>query len=299
MLKVVISEALNAAATPLEHGIEVVEDATLWSRRDHLQEQLADAAGLIVRNQTIVDTELLASAPRLRAVGRLGAGLDNIDVSALRERSIALVHGGGLNARAVAEYVIGAALTLAHRLAQSDREVRAGQWRRHVGFELRGRTLGVVGLGATGAEVCRLGLALGMRVLGFDPQVAPPPEVETVTLDQTLRRSQVLSLHVPLTAATRGLLDAERLALLPPDAIVVNAARGGVVDEAALAEALRAGRLGGAALDVRPQEPPTTDPLRDLDQVLLTAHLAGLTSESQQAIAGHVLRGVREAVLAG
>ena len=298
-MKVVISEALNAAATPLAPGIEVIEDPTLWSRRDALCDQLADAAGLIVRNQTAVDTELLAHAPRLRAVGRLGAGLDNIDVAALRERSISLVHGGGLNARAVAEYVIGAALTLAHRLAQSDREVRAGHWRRHVGFELGGRTLGVVGLGATGAEVCRLGLALGMRVLGFDPQVAPPPDVEAVTLDQILRRSDVLSLHVPLNGATRDLLDAERLALLPPGAIVVNAARGGVVDEAALAAALRSGRLGGAALDVRPQEPPRADLLRDLDQVLLTAHLAGLTRESQEAIAGHVLRGVREAVLAG
>ena len=298
LLKVVIAEALHADSSALGEGIQVVEDPTLWSRPEALVAQLSDAAGLIVRNQTPVDAGLIERAPRLRAVGRLGAGLDNIDQAALRARSIALVHGGGLNARAVAEYVVGAALALSHRLALSDRQVRAGLWERHVGVELRGRTLGVLGLGATGAEVCRLGQALGMRVLGFDPVVAPPPGVPAVPLDELLKRSQVLSLHVPLTGATRNLLDAGRLAMLPAGAIVINAARGGVVDEAALAECLRAGRLGGAALDVRLQEPPLDDPLRKMDQVLLTAHLAGLTEESQAAIADHVLRGVREAVLA-
>lgn len=298
-MKVVIAEVLNADPGPLGEGIEVLEDPTLWSRPEALVAELSNAVGLIVRNQTAVDAGLINRAPQLRAVGRLGAGLDNIDQDALRARSIALVHGGGLNARAVAEYVIGAALALSHRLALSDREVRAGGWQRHVGIELRGRTLGVLGLGATGAEVCRLGQALGMQVLGFDALVAPPPGVPAVRLDELLQRSQVLSLHVPLTGATRNLLDARRLAMLPPGAIVVNAARGGVVDEAALGECLRSGRIGGAALDVRLQEPPVDDPLVGMDRVLLTAHLAGLTEESQAAIAAHVLRGVREAVLAG
>lgn len=298
-LRVVIAESLNASAAPLGDGVDVLEEADLWARREDLLRAIAGAAGLVVRNQTRVDRVLLAAAPLLRVVGRLGAGLDNIDVGGLRERGIDLVHGGGLNARAVAEYVLGAALVLARRLAESDREVRAGQWRRSVGLELRGQRLGVVGLGATGAELCRLAGAVGMEVVGHDPYLAPPDGVESASFDDLLRRSHVVSLHVPLVPATRNLVGSAELRLMPAGAILVNAARGGVVDETALAEALRSGALGGAALDVRAQEPPALDdPLSALDNVLLTPHLAGLTRQSQAAIAAHVLGGVRRALMA-
>ena len=296
--RVLITEELHASHAALGDDVEVFEEADLWSRPEDLRRQIASAEGLVVRNHTIVDRELLAAAPVLRVVGRMGAGLDNVDVEALRERGVNLVHGRGLNARAVAEYALGAAIVLVRRMTEADRQVRAGQWRRHVGLELRGQRLGVVGLGATGAELCRLGLALGMEVIGHDPFLAPPGLVAAASLEELLRRSLVVSLHVPLVPATRNLIGGAQLALMPPGAILVNAARGGVVDEVALADALRSGALGGAALDVRAKEPPPPDdPLRGLENVLLTPHLAGLTRQSQQAIAEHVLRTIRQVLL--
>lgn len=297
-LRVVISEALNSSLESLGADLEVVEEADLWSRPGDLRRAIEEVAGLIVRNQTRVDRGLLAAAPALRVVGRLGAGLDNIDIGALRERGIELVHGGGLNARAVAEYALGAALVLGRRLAEADRQVRAGRWQRHVGVELRGERLGVVGLGATGAELCKLGLAIGMEVVGHDPYLGPPPGVASVSLEELLSTSLVVSLHVPLVSSTRDLIGASRLALMRHDAILINAARGGVVDELALAEALRAGALAGAALDVRDREPPPPgDPIRQLDNVLLTPHLAGLSRQAQDAIAAFVLSRVRRVLV--
>jgi phosphoglycerate dehydrogenase-like enzyme len=294
--RVLITESVNGSLGPLA-GLDVDERIGIWRDRDALVGALRDCAGLIVRNQTRVDEALVGAAPSLRAVGRLGAGLDNIDQEALRRHSIALVHGGGLNARAVAEYVIGACLILARRVALSDREVRAGRWVRHVGFELRGQTLGVIGLGATGAETARIALSVGMKVLGYDPFLKAPSGVEQLELTELLGRSRIVTVHVPLNDSTRGLVSAKTLALLPAGAFIVNAARGEVVDEDALLAALESGHLGGAALDVRIQEPPSqADRLAQRDDVLVTAHLAGLTTESQSAIAAHVLGGVRDAL---
>jgi phosphoglycerate dehydrogenase-like enzyme len=294
--RVLITESVNGSLGPLA-GLDVDERIGIWRDRDALVGALRDCAGLIVRNETRVDEALVGAAPSLRAVGRLGAGLDNIDQEALRRHSIALVHGGGLNARAVAEYVIGACLILARRVALSDREVRAGRWVRHVGFELRGQTLGVIGLGATGAETARIALSVGMKVLGYDPFLKAPSGVEQLELTELLGRSRIVTVHVPLNDSTRGLLSAKTLALLPAGAFIVNAARGEVVDEDALLAALESGHLGGAALDVRIQEPPSqADRLAQRDDVLVTAHLAGLTTESQSAIAAHVLGGVRDAL---
>lgn len=294
--RVLITESVNAPLTPLE-GLEVDERAGLWRDRDVLLEAVTGCAGLIVRNETAVDQALVDAATALRVVGRLGAGLDNLDLEALGRRSIAVVHGGGLNARAVAEYVLGACFVLARHMAFSDRQVRRGEWVRHVGVELRGQTLGVIGLGATGAETARLALNAGMTVAGYDPLLSAPAGAEKVELADLLRRSRFVSVHVPLNDSTRGLLSAEELQLLPRGAFLVNAARGGVVDEDALLAALESGRLAGAALDVRPEEPPPAgDRLMQRDDVLFTAHLAGLTAESQSAIAEHVLSGVRDAL---
>lgn len=284
---------MHASLEALGDGFEVVEVPDLWSHRDELLARVSDADALVVRNMTRVDRQLLAAARALRVVGRLGSGLDNLDLEAMGERGIELVHGRGLNCQAVAEYVIGAAVTVGRRLLESDRDVREGSWFSYSGAELAGGTLGIVGGGETGAAVCRLGLALGMTVLCTDPYRQPPPGAEGVSLDDLLRRSLVVSLHVPLTEETRHLIGAREIGLMRRDGILVNVARGGVVDEAALAMALSAGRLGGAAIDVRPQEPPVNDPLRGLDRVLLTAHLAGHTERSQRAIAEHVLGGLR------
>ena len=299
MARVLISEAVNAGLEPLGPSLETDLRPQLWSDRAALLAGIAGAAGLVVRNQTVVDEGLLAAAgSSLKVVGRLGAGLDNLDLAALRQRGVAVVHGGGLNAAAVAEYVIGAALDLARRLSRSDRELRAGGWTRHSGLELGGRVFGVIGLGKTGAQAARLARGLGMEVIGHDPVSAAEVEgVRRRPLAEIIRTAFVLTLHVPLTAKTRGLIGAAELAAMPEGAILINAARGGVVDEDALFEALQSGHLGGAALDVRVTEPPAAgDRFASLPSVLLTAHLAGMTQESQSAIAAHVLAGVRTAI---
>jgi phosphoglycerate dehydrogenase-like enzyme len=298
--RVLVTEAVHASLEPLGKKLDVDLRDGLWTDGNELRTGVAECAGLIVRNQTRVDRPLLGAAPHLRVVGRLGAGLDNLDLDALRERGIRVVHGGGLNARAVAEFVLGAALVLARGLASGDRGVRNGNWERRTGFELRGRTIGLIGLGSTGVATGRVARGLGMKVIGHDPyssrQVAG---VERVRPDTLFPLAAVLSVHVPLTPETRGMVGREELAALPERAMVVNAARGGVVDEDALYDALRSGRLGGAALDVRDAEPPEPgDRFNALENVLLTPHLAGLTEESQAAIAAHVLSGVRQ-VLGG
>jgi len=294
--RVLIGEAVHASLSPLA-GLDVDEQVGIWRDRRRLLEAVRECEALIVRNQTMVDAELVRAALSLRVVGRLGAGLDNLDLDALRERSIAVVHAGGLNAHAVAEYVLGACLALARGIAASDREVRRGGWTRRIGLEIRGQTLGVIGLGATGAETARLAMAVGMRVLGHDPFTEPPAGVEQLALADLLSRSRFVSVHVALNDSTRGLLSAGALAVLPRGAYVINTARGGVIDEQALLFALESGHLGGAALDVRAQEPPgPDDALAQRDDVLVTAHIAGLTIESQRGIAEHVLGGVRRAL---
>jgi phosphoglycerate dehydrogenase-like enzyme len=296
--RVLVTEVVHAGLEPLGRRLTVDLRPELWADRRALLSEVRGCAGLVVRNQTRVDRELLSRAPVLRVVGRLGAGLDNLDLGALSERGVTVVHGGGLNARAVAEYVIGAALDLARGLSRSDRDVRAGGWSRPPGFELRGQVLGVVGLGRTGTATARLGRALGMTVLARDPYVdRPPAGVQLVPLEDLLRRSRIVTVHVPQTLETSRLIGARELATMPRDALLVNAARGGVVDEDALHRALAEGRLAGAALDVRATEPsPPGDRFARLDNVLLTAHLAGLSAEAQARIASSVLADVRRAL---
>lgn len=291
----------------LERAGHVIYDQTLWTDRQRLLSLLAHCQALIVRNQTRVDAELVSGAPGLRVVGRLGVGLDNLDMRALRERGIAVVTGGNANAISVAEYAIGAMLALARSLPGADASTRAGGWdrQRFTGTELYGKTLGLLGLGDVGARVARRASAFGMRLIAYDPALTPTHlavaefGVQLLDLDEVLRQSDFLSLHLPLLPSTRNLVNADRLALMKPTAYLINSSRGGVVDEMALASALASGRLAGAALDVRASEPPGAgDPLTSLQNVLLTPHIAGLTQEAQDrictAVAGDVLR-----VLAG
>jgi (S)-sulfolactate dehydrogenase len=299
MMRILICEELNAALPAAREDEHLDYMPNLWSRRSDLLIEAASASALVVRNRTRVDEELLRAASSVRAIGRLGSGLDNIDTVALQRHGISLVDGGGLNSRAVAEYVMGAMLAVARHLPRSDRELRAGLWRGRVGLEVKGQTLGVIGLGATGSEVCRLGLAIGMRVLGYDALALAPaiPGVERVTVEHLLQRSLVVTMHVPLSDETRALIGHNEIRLMPPGAILINAARGGLIDEAALSAALLSGHIGGAALDVRTVEPPPIpDPLAQFDQVLLTPHIAGWTASSQKAIAEHVLGGIRMAL---
>jgi len=290
-MRVVISEFMDeAAVAALAARFDTIYDATLVDRPAELGVQLAGASALIVRNKTLVDEKLLAGAPMLKVVGRLGVGLDNIDLPGCAARGIEVIPATGANALAVAEYVVGTAMLLLRGAYLSTATVAVGKWPRAAlsdGRETAGKTLGIVGFGGIGRLAGRLARSLGMNVTGFDAQIAADAAVwreeQAIarTLDELLRASDVVTLHVPLTPETRNLVDATKLALMKPGAILINTARGGVVDEAALAAALRSGRLGGAALDVFDREPlPAGSPLADCPNLILTPHVAGVTRES-------------------
>lgn len=306
-MRILISEFMDeAAVASLAAHHDTLYDRDLVDRRDELKAKLADADALVVRNRTQVNADLLAGAARLRVVGRLGVGLDNIDVPLCESRGIAVIPATGANALAVAEYVIGTAMALLRGAYASTPDVAAGRWPRAAlssGREIAGKTLGVVGFGGIGRLTARLGRAVGMRVLGFDVQVPPADPcwaaegVEPRTLDAVLAQADVLTLHVPLAAATRNLIDGKRLAAMKRGAILVNTARGGVVDEAAVAAALRSGHLGGAALDVFEREPlPAGSPLDGCPNLILTPHVAGVTAESNERVSSMIAARVLEAL---
>ena len=270
--------------------------------------RLSTADGLIVRNRTHVNAALLESAPRLAVVGRLGVGLDNIDLPACDARNIVVIPAIGANAQAVAEYVIATAMLLLRGAYGSTQPVARGEWPRPAlsnGRELGGKTLGLIGFGSIGRLTGRLARALGMRVIAFDANVPASTavwDVEATTampFDAVLANADVVSLHVPLTPETRNLIDAENVAKLKSDAILINTARGGVVDEAVVATALRAGKLGGAALDVFVEEPlGAGSPLANCPNLLLTPHIAGVTRESNVRVSMLIAEKVAAALAA-
>lgn len=307
MKKVVIAEFMDeGGVASLSRRFDIVYDAELVDQCPRLLEHLKDAEGLIVRNRTQVNAALLAAAPRLRVVGRLGVGLDNIDLAACRARSIEVIPATGANSQSVAEYVIAAAMLLLRGAFFATANVAAGGWPRQAlsaGREISGKTLGIVGFGGIGRRVARHAKGLGMDVWAHDPLLAHDSHVfweavvRPATLEDLLREADVVSLHVPLADSTRHLIDAGRLALMKPGAVLINTARGGVVDEAALARALREKRLGGAAIDVFEREPlgadsPLGEAAKGLPNLILTPHVAGLTLESNarvgELIAGRV-----------
>jgi D-3-phosphoglycerate dehydrogenase len=268
-------------------------------REQELVERIGDYDAILVRSSTRVTARAIAAARRLRVIGRAGVGVDNIDVEAATRAGIVVVNAPGGNAVAVAEHTIGLILCLARRIPQAHLQVRSGRWERNrfLGTEVRGKTLGLLGLGRIGSEVARRALALGMKVMAYDPAVSPERMeslgVIPAELTQILAHADFLSLHVPLTRETQGLIGEEAIARMKPGAYLVNCSRGGVVDEQALARALREGRLGGAALDVLASEPPPADhPLLQLDNVVITPHLGASTKEAQASVAVETARAV-------
>jgi (S)-sulfolactate dehydrogenase len=296
--RIVISEFMDQPAVErLAARHEVDYRPRLVDEAAALQSALPGAAAWIVRNRTPVRGALLEAARDVRVIGRLGVGLDNIDVDACAARGIEVIPATGANAESVAEYVVSAALVLLRGAFFSTRAVEAGTWPRQTlsqGREAAGKVIGIVGYGNIGRLTARKAEALGMKVVSYDSQVA---DASTRDLDALLRQSDVVSLHIPLTPQTRGLLGAERLGLMKRDAVLVNTARGGVVDEAALAAMLREGRLGGAALDVFDQEPlPAGSPLAGAPRLLLTPHIAGVTVESNERVSALIAERVEEAL---
>jgi len=306
-MRIVISEFMDRAAVDaLAARFTVHYDPDLVEHADALARHVADADALIVRNRTQVRDGLLERARRLRVVGRLGVGLDNIDVAACATRGIEVIPATGANARAVAEYVIAAAMLLLRGAYASTEAVAAGGWPRATlsnGRELAGKTLGLIGFGGIGRLTGRLARALGMTAVAHDPQIpgdSPVWRDESTsprTLEALVAEADVVSLHVPLTEQTRHLIDAPRLAAMKADAILVNTSRGDVVDERALAAALRAGRLGGAALDVFAHEPlHAGSALVDCPNLLLTPHVAGVTRESNERVSSLIAERVAAAL---
>jgi (S)-sulfolactate dehydrogenase len=298
-MKVVISEFMDLPAVEALKGrFDTVYDPQLVDDRPGLASLLADADALVVRNRTQVDAALVAGAPRLKVVGRLGVGLDNIDVAACRSRGIEVIPATGANALAVAEYVVCTAMLLLRGAYLSTAAVAAGQWPRprlSEGREAAGRTLGIVGFGNIGQLVAGLAQRLGMRVIAADALLTPADPVWAQTgvarrtFDELLAESDAVTLHVPLNDQTRNLLNAERLARMKRGAVLINTARGGVVDEAALAQALAAGQLGGAALDVFEREPLAAgSPLAGAPNLVLTPHIAGVTQDSNQRVSSMI-----------
>jgi (S)-sulfolactate dehydrogenase len=290
MAEIVISEFMDEAAIRASFGgRDVLYDPQLVDDAPRLAAAVRDARALIVRNRTQVRGALLEAAPRLEVVGRLGVGLDNIDVPACEARGIAVYPATGANDLSVAEYVITAALMLLRRAWFASARVAAGEWPRTelMGRELAGKRLGLVGYGAIARVTGRMARDLGMSVAAYDPLLpadhAAWAHAIRQPLTELLKDSDVVSLHVPLTDATRNMLDARAIATMRRGAILVNAARGGVVDETALCEALRAGHLGGAALDVFAREPvdaATGALFAGVPNLILTPHIAGVTDES-------------------
>ncbi|SFR09635.1 hydroxyacid dehydrogenase [Desulfoscipio geothermicus] len=267
---------------------EVIYDPELW-RKKELPDIIHDAEALIVRNQTKVSRTLLDSAPKLRVIGRLGVGLDNIDLQATKDKGISVVYARNANAISVVEYVFAVMLTFARHPVEATTDVKRGNWNRKLftGSELYGKTLGLIGIGEIGTRLAARAKAFGMHLLGYDPFL-PPYEiaiadfgVEQANLEGVIRRADFISLHVPLNKATRHLINKQTLELVKSTAYIINSARGGVIDEQALYEALSNKKIAGAALDVLEQEPPTNSPLLKLDNVILTPHIAGLTEEAQ------------------
>jgi len=305
--RIVISEFMDAPAVErLGARFEVDYRPRLVDDPAALAAALPGAQGWIVRNRTPVRGGLLAAATALRVVGRLGVGLDNIDVEACESRGIQVIPATGANAESVAEYVLTAALVLLRGAYFSTRAVEAGTWPRQTlsqGREAMGKTLGIVGFGSIGRLTARKAAALGMKVVGYDPHIAADdPAWSSLRaiprdLDMLLGQSDVVSLHLPLDDSTRGLLNRERLGRMKHDAVLINTARGGIVDEAALATMLREGKLGGAALDVFDHEPLAAgSPLTGAPRLLLTPHIAGVTVEANERVSSLIADRVAHAL---
>ncbi len=304
--RVLVLDPLSASGlAPLvdDDRFELVECFGL--KGQELADAIGDADGVIVRSATKITRPLLNRVSRLRVIGRAGVGVDNIDVEAATEKGIAVLNAPSGNTISAAELVFAMLLALVRRVPLADRSMRAGEWNRKLGgTELYGKTLGLVGAGRIGTAVAQRARAFGMRVIAYDPFLsadrARSLEIELAPLEDVLGGADIVTLHVPLTEATRGLLSAERLALMKPGAVLINAARGGLVDEDALQACLTGGQLAGAALDVFASEPlPAEHPLRSLPNVVLTPHLGASTLEAQENVALEIAEAVRVAIADG
>jgi D-3-phosphoglycerate dehydrogenase / 2-oxoglutarate reductase len=305
-MKLVVADALPVSATELLRSVPGwIVDARTGRSPEELAAALVDADALIVRSATTVDDALIAAAPALRVIARAGTGVDNVDVDAATARGILVMNAPGANSISVAELAIGLMLALSRGIAGADAAMKKGIWdkKRLTGAELRGKTLGVVGLGRIGQEVAGRARAFGMTIVAHDPfiseQVAESLGIRLLSLDEVCGASDYLSLHLPVTPETRHILNRDRMALCKAGVRIVNTARGELIDEAALADAIEAGSVAGAALDVFEREPPADWRLAQLRQVVATPHIAASTVEAQELVGMETAAAVRDFLLDG
>ena len=274
---------------------------------EELLKIIPEYAALVVRSQTKVGADVIAAAKSLKAVGRAGVGVDNVDVDAATQRGIVVMNTPGGNTISTAEHAFSLLVSVARKIPQADASVKCGKWDRKSfqGVELNGKTLAILGMGRIGTEVAKRALAFGMRVLAYDPYLsearAKTLQVELVeNLEDALPEADFVTMHMPLTDETKHMLNAPRLAKLKKGARIVNCARGGLIDEKALAEALASGHVAGAAIDVFEQEPPTEDnPLRNAPNIVFTPHLGASTAEAQESVGIEIAHTIRAALLDG
>lgn len=298
--KVVVAETISEA------GIKALEehcDVVLAAGGSDVRNHLADAQGLIVRSGTTVDRAMIEAGPELKVIGRAGIGVDNIDIEAATEAGILVVNAPQANSISAAEHTMALLLGQARNLPRADASLRSGIWERKTfqGVELHGKTLGVIGLGRIGSLVAQRALAFGMRLIAYDPYVGAERArrlgVELAEdTDNLFAEADFITVHLPLTRETEGLINAESFAKMRPGVRIVNTSRGGIIDEVALAEAVRSGRVAGAALDVFAHEPLGESPLLDLPQVVLTPHLGASTIEAQDKAGTDVAEAVAAAL---
>src|SRR6266550_1570314 len=287
----VADEVSDSGLQPLLDAGFVVEKRT-GLNPTQLPEVLAGCVGLVVRSETKVTADLMDNATTLRVIGRAGVGVDNIDVAAATARGIVVMNAPDGNTITTAEHTIALLVGLARSVPQANSSLKSGKWerKRFIGVELQGKTLGIIGLGRIGRGVATRARGLGMNIVAFDPFVAPEQardlEIEVVPLDEVFARADFITVHTPLTPETRGIVGGEAFAKMKRGVRIVNCARGGLVDEQALHDAITTGVVAGAALDVFAQEPPPADhPLLALAEVIATPHLGASTTEAQEGVA--------------
>jgi len=304
-MKIILAEKVSPATLAVFREQPDWQVLTADTVEGRLPQELADADALIVRSAVKVNSALLEHAHKLRVIGRAGIGVDNIDLEAATRKGIAVMNTPGANAVAVAEHTFGLMLSLARHLSRANELTKSGKWEKKSleGTELRGKTLGIVGLGRIGMEVARRARAFAMTCIAYDPFVSPEIArengVELRSLDEVLAASDYLSLHLALTPQTHGFVNATAIARMKKGVRIVNCARGELIDEQALVDGITSGQVGGAALDVFPQEPPTNSPLLQLDNIVVTPHIAGSTREAQEAVGVQIAQQVKEYLARG
>ncbi len=302
-MKVIVADKIS------ERGVQLLKEQRGWNivltTKETLNAEIADADALIVRSATKVTAELLDKARKLRAVGRAGVGVDNIDLEAATKRGVLVMSTPGGNAVSVAEHTLALLLALAKQVPRLDKAIHEGRWEKSsaAGTELRGKTLGLIGLGRIGSEVAVRAEAFDMRVLAYDPYISEAAareiSVDLVPLDNLLAESDFISLHTSLSSATQKIINAATIEKMKRGARLINAARGELIDEAALAEALKSGKLAGAAVDVFVEEPPKNSPLVGLPNLVATPHVAGSTAEAQEEVGTQIAVQVKDYLAEG